>query len=200
MCHRYRAITLIWSPVIYLFFMMIPLDHQQLSARQQTTLRFNASDYYLDYTKSVYEVVIMFLTQCSLLGFYLLGLYTDGTPKFSNGRVFAFYYAGASLRAHIAHRSYIHLHMCMRMHMHTCMSMCAFAHVHCMYNPSHDSLILLRLCHPTGHHIQQQHQGRDDCPTKIRAILKSLHGSTTKGYKVPSTKCQGRVSSSYLAY
>jgi len=114
LCHRYRAITLIWSPVIYLSFGASAASEQearsprQLSARQQTT--FDASDYYLDYTKSVYEVVIMFMTQCSLLGFYLLGLYTDGTPKFSNGRVFAFYYAGAS-SAHTLHTLYIHLHM-----------------------------------------------------------------------------------------
>ena len=63
-------------------------------AAQVTT--FIASDYYLDCTKTVMEVAIIFLAQCSLLGFYLLGLYTDGTPNFSNGRVFAFYYAGAS--------------------------------------------------------------------------------------------------------
>ena len=65
-------------------------------------MTFIASDYYLDCTKTVMEVVIMFLAQCSLLGFYLLGLYTDGTPNFSNGRVFAFYYAGA-LRTHCSY-------------------------------------------------------------------------------------------------
>ena len=81
------------------------LHDETRSRRKQTT--FDASDYYLDYTKSVYEVAPMFLAQCSLLGFYLLGLYTDGTPKFSSGRVFAFYYAGASL----AHTLHIHMHL-----------------------------------------------------------------------------------------
>ena len=53
-----------------------------------------ASDYYFDFTKSVVEVAIVFLTQCSLLTFYVLGLVTRGSPDFSNGIVFVFCYAG----------------------------------------------------------------------------------------------------------
>ena len=56
---------------------------------------FVASDYYGDCAKSPLEVAIVFLTQSSLLAFYMLGLYTSGAPDFSNGRVFAFYYAGS---------------------------------------------------------------------------------------------------------
>ena len=118
LCHRYRAITLIWSPVIYLAMQAgIQADPSFRrsergqpcgpSARQRITT-FIAPDYYLDGTKTLMEVAIMFLTQCSLLGFYLLGLYTDGTPNFSNGKVFAFYYAGASSPPCDAH--YVHVH------------------------------------------------------------------------------------------
>ena len=53
-----------------------------------------ASDYYFDCTKSVIEMAIVFLTQCSLLTFYVLGLVTSGSPDFSDGKVFMFYYAG----------------------------------------------------------------------------------------------------------
>ena len=53
-----------------------------------------ASDYYFDCSKSLMEVAIVFLTQCSLLTFYVLGLVTSGSPDFSNGKVFVFYYAG----------------------------------------------------------------------------------------------------------
>ena len=64
---------------------------------------FIASDYYSDCTKSLLEVAIMFLTQCSLLVFYVLGLYTGGAPDFSNGRVFAFYYAGSPVIVPVVH-------------------------------------------------------------------------------------------------
>ena len=56
---------------------------------------FVASDYYGDCTKSLLEVTIVLLTQSALLIFYVLGLYTGEAPDFSNGRVFAFYYAGS---------------------------------------------------------------------------------------------------------
>ena len=71
------------------------IDKLQEQDRKQPKT-FEASDYYCDCTKTVSEVIIMFLTQFSLLVFYVAGLYTDGTPDFSDGRTFAFYYAGAS--------------------------------------------------------------------------------------------------------
>lgn len=110
------------------------LTHRQPFARQQQQQQktFDASDYYLDYTKSVYEVVIVFLTQCSLLGFYLLGLYTDGTPKFSNGRVFAFYYAGPSS----AHTLHIHCTYDLHSFAHVCVHVHVQAHVTC-YTHAH---------------------------------------------------------------
>ena len=55
---------------------------------------FVARDYYGDCSKSLMEVAIVFLTQFSLLVFFLLGLFDGGDPDFSNGRTFAFYYAG----------------------------------------------------------------------------------------------------------
>jgi len=92
---------------------------------------FVASDYYGDCTKSLLEVTIVLLTQSSLLVFYVLGLYTGETPDFSNGRVFAFYYAGSRVctRPHYRTVSYTHS-MCQHvlahaedMHMHyTCTS------------------------------------------------------------------------------
>ena len=87
--------------MIYLFVCRsghIFFTSEQPEQQKTTTVTFVASDYYYDCTKTVMHVMMMFLTQCCLLGFYLLGLYSDerGTPDFSNGRVFAFYYAGAS--------------------------------------------------------------------------------------------------------
>lgn len=66
--------------------------HREDSKDKPTS--FIASDYYFDCTKSVLEVGVVFLTQISLLVFYVLGLHTSEAPDFSNGRVFAFYYAG----------------------------------------------------------------------------------------------------------
>ena len=117
-CHRYRAITLIWSPVIYLAYaitfrdlgahgmdvMLKPSDtlrenlarisrgrsSNALSTPSAQVTTFIASDYYFDCTKTVMEVAIIFLAQCSLLGFYLLGLYTDGTRTLYRGGFFCY--------------------------------------------------------------------------------------------------------------
>ena len=100
---RYRSITLIWSPVIYLELCwelgcreLGKLDNYRTVKQQaEDKHTFVASDYYGDCTKSLLEVTIVLLTQSALLVFYVLGLYTGETPDFSNGRVFAFYYAGS---------------------------------------------------------------------------------------------------------
>ena len=121
MPHRYRAITLIWSPLVYLGFgakiaRRVQASQDREQPEQQRAKTFVASDYYCDCTKSMMEVVIMFLSQFSLLCFYLPGLYTDGTPNFSNGKVFAFYYAGASsppCDASSTHTLYACAFMCM---------------------------------------------------------------------------------------
>jgi len=72
-------------------------NRQAAAAEDKHT--FVASDYYGDCTKSLLEVTIVLLTQSALLVFYVLGLYTGETPDFSNGRVFAFYYAGCAVQA-----------------------------------------------------------------------------------------------------
>ena len=88
--------------MIYLFMCFGAYSETMEDRNRQATLTedkhtFVASDYYGDCTKTVLEVAVVLLTQFSLLVFYALGLYTSGTPDFSNGRVFAFYYAGLRL-------------------------------------------------------------------------------------------------------
>ena len=161
---------------LYICIVVTELSESRLRPNRQAAAAedehtFVASDYYGDCTKSLLEVTIVLLTQSALLIFYVLGLYTGETPDFSNGRVFAFYYAGSRVctRPHYRTVSYTHS-MCQHvlahaedMHMHyTCTS-----HVHITractsqctrtYEPGHVlSVSHSRLCRSSSHHIQPQ--------------------------------------------
>ena len=121
-------------------------NRQAAAAEDEHT--FVASDYYGDCTKSLLEVTIVLLTQSALLIFYVLGLYTGEAPDFSNGRVFAFYYAGSRvctrpLPYRIVHSQYVPACTCTRrrhahahaLHMHitrahhTCMHITVHTHI-----------------------------------------------------------------------